>query len=385
MISNPDIYHPFLDGFASRRAVTIDGLPTTYEYPERLDHHSLDLTQPSSSSHSPSSLPSMSPAAAFLSAFSLPQSSVSSPDAEGTVVDGYTLGPVLAHGGFSTIRRACSTSGGTVAVKIVLKSDLVKQNNPSLARKRLDHEAAIWATLSHEHILPLFSATHTPNADYFFMLLCPTGSLYDIIKRNGQPALPLDDLGVVFKQVVRGLRYLHEVAGIVHRDIKLENVLIDEMGVCRITDFGMARKIGELDDEEPLNAQELSSERYNGRGVQHSALSARHTVARYRNSAPLSSSTAPPPPPQPKHVFQPGSLPYASPELLLPPSSSPLAPHPAQDIWALGVLLYAMLTGRLPFSDAFEPRLQMKILHGRLSFPFFFFPISSVSVIPRCV
>ena len=64
-------------------------------------------------------------------------------------------------------------------------------------------------------------------------------------------------------------------------------------------------------------------------------------------------------------VFADGSLPYAAPELLLPPPSGvPPVADPAQDIWAVGVMLYAMLAGRLPFTDQFEPRLQMKIIHG---------------------
>jgi len=48
---------------------------------------------------------------------------------------------------------------------------------------------------------------------------------------------------MMFRQVVRGLRYLHEWARLVHRDIKLENVLVDEMGLCKITDFGTAKPI----------------------------------------------------------------------------------------------------------------------------------------------
>lgn len=336
---------------------------------------------------SPSDI-SISPAAAFLSSFSPVSHSISIPDAEGETVLGYTLGPVIGHGGFSVIRRASSAQGGVVAIKIVRKSDLNKQSDPSLARRRLDHEAAVWASLSHEHILPLFSETRTLYADFFVTLLCPAGSLFDILKRDGRPALPQDDVGMMFRQIVRGLRYLHEVAGYVHGDMKLENVLVDEMGVCRIGDFGMARKIGEideeLDDEEAagpesqeqarlhrmhpsIRAQSRRSHSKQRSGLNNPLSVLRHRAdPRHRNSSPFPASQ--PTPHVPVRGVQQGSLPYAAPELLLPiDSSTPYSPDPAQDIWALGVMLYTLLTGRLPFMDSFEPRLQMKILHGAYS------------------
>jgi MAP/microtubule affinity-regulating kinase len=316
---------------------------------------------------------SVSPAAMFLTAFSSTPST-STPDGEGQVVSGYTFGSVVGYGAFSTIRRAYSHSGGVVAVKIIRRSDLSKQGNAPLARKLVQREAAVWSTLSHEHILPLFSVEHTAHAHYFFTLFCPAGSLFDILKRDGRPALPQDDVGMMFRQVVRGLRYLHEIALYVHRDIKLENVLVDEMGVCRIGDFGMTRKAGEVDEEEGDLSQEQAQE---GGTTVHRAVSlavpssrkpraslhvqfARHNTTRHRNST---NSTHPPPT---VPGFCPGSLPYAAPELLLPQTLGSLRPHPSQDIWALGVLLYTLLTGRLPFMDSFEPRLQMKILKGEL-------------------
>ncbi|PPQ67985.1 hypothetical protein CVT25_000465 [Psilocybe cyanescens] len=328
----------------------------------------------------PTSSLSASPAAMFLSSFHSPVANIPKPDDEGQVVSGYTLGSIIGYGSSSIIRRASSSSGAIAAVKIIRRSDLVKAGNAPQARKRLQHEATVWTSLSHEHVLPLFSTVHSTYADYFFTLYCPAGSLFDILKRDGNPALPQDDTGMMLRQVVRGLRYLHEVARYVHRDLKLENVLVDEMGVCKIGDFGMSRRIGSLDEEDDKEQEQVEYDHpFAENNGLHRAVSLagpttrrhtnvfpmdhhlnRHNTTRHRNSTSTS---------EPVHPFQPGSLPYAAPELLLTQTSDAMRPHPSQDIWALGVMLYTLLTGSLPFCDSFEPRLQMKILHGTYKVP----------------
>nr|GAT43969.1 CAMK/CAMK-unique protein kinase [Mycena chlorophos] len=383
-----------------------------------------------------------SPAALFLSAFSPVAEQRMELKIEGSVVGGFTLGPIIAHGAFSTIRRASAvTTGAVVAVKIVPRTHVL--STPE-TRKRLQNEEEIWTSLSHEHILPLFAAVHTFENDYFVTQLCPAGSLFDIM-RGGVPSR--DDAGRMFRQIVRGLRYLHCEKRLVHRDIKLENVLVDEAGVCRIADFGMAKSIDEDDQEDEEGPDESlavpipkSQSAPLGRAVSLA-------VPRHRAAGRDRTTSVPAVLPRTTETeFQPGSLPYAAPELLGPPkvsltASSSLStkgrhghgsagtvkgnsaflsrqatmdsvasisssdsststktnesvpipitssthPQPAQDIWALGVLLYALLTGNLPFVDAFEPRLVLKILGGTYPAPPASTPRGTLAVLRGCL
>jgi MAP/microtubule affinity-regulating kinase len=310
-----------------------------------------------------------SPAARFLSAFGSPSSQLIAtepePDAPGQLVPGHahlTLGALLGSGAGTVVRLASSTSGPACAVKIVR---LPPPGAPHAARTRtrLARERALWAALAHEHVLPLFGATQARGRAWFVTLPCAAGTLADAAA--GSPALA----GPLGRQTAAGLRYLHE-RGVVHRDIKLENVLVDDAGQARIADFGLAVQLrdGGASESESDASSDEDAPPPSGALAQRrqTTLAAHPSLVRHRTASTLAMSRTSSLSAQrgarerARHV--PGSLPYAAPELL---RAAPPPPARAQDVWALGCVLHALAAGgALPFEDAFEPRLVVKIQHG---------------------
>ena len=338
----------------------------------------IEVSKPSEDEGDAISSVGLSPAMRWLTTMNLPIRSSTSPcdsllsssslsTTEPERVGPYTLGPVIASGGFSVIRKATSPTG-VVAVKVISISSSPDSPSPAL----LDQEISIWSNLYHENVLPLFSSYRFPGAIYLVTLLCPEGSLLDVLRHHGHPGLALDDAGTLFRQIVRGLKYLHEEAKVVHGDIKLENILLDEMGTCRIADFGLAKPIPPPGSV-PAPAKDRPFEPLTRSDSASSTTSSLPPHLRGRRPARRASSYVPPPPDDltSTSVIAPGSLPYAAPELLVQRASRAQQgaihhiPNPVQDIWALGCVLHALLYGRLPFVDTYEPRLVDKILSGR--------------------
>ena len=338
----------------------------------------IEVCKPSEDEGDAISSVGLSPAMRWLTTMNLPTSLSTSPSdsrltssslsiTEPERIGPYTLGPVIASGGFSVIRKATSPTG-IVAVKVISISSSPDSPSPAL----LDQEISIWSNLYHENVLPLFSSYRFPGTIYLVTLLCPEGSLLDVLRHHGHPGLALDDAGTLFRQIVRGLKYLHEEAKIVHGDIKLENILLDEMGTCRIADFGLSKPIPPPGSVPPP-AKDRPFEPLTRSDSASSSTSSLPPHLRGRRPARRASSYVPPPPDDPTSVsvIAPGSLPYAAPELLVQRASRAQQgaihhiPNPMQDIWALGCVLHALLYGRLPFVDSYEPRLVDKILSGR--------------------
>ena len=223
------------------------------------------------------------------------------------------------------------------------------------------------------------------------------------IRRPGEippegAGLPFADARKIFAQIVFGLIYLHEEAKVTHKDIKLENILLDQEGTFRISDFGLAHAEQAMASHgyaSPKSASRRNQAYSDDGGVITSSIgivasasmpdsgmpslgeaasmllhrrekepspprnagrrrSGRHAIpADMSHSASAASPTA-------------GSLQYTSPEQIRSP-----APVTEQyvDIWALGCVLYAMIAGHLPFDDGFEPRLRISIMKGEWKLP----------------
>ena len=305
-----------------------------------------------------------SPASAFLSHFSSSgslrsNSTETAADAQGARVLDYTLGALIGRGGFSFVRKAHHVVTGEVfACKIVKRDDL---SDTSGSVERFEEEIRIWHSLPrHPGILPLLEMHRTPSMTFLITPFLPGGSLLDVLKREDGSDKTARKF---FPGVVHAVSALHEgyegfEGQLLHGDLKLDNFLVDHSGNVLVGDF------------------------YTAKSLLHPVTTPTVPII----PLPLASVPAPTPsfhgrPPRPPRHSEPvpnqidgltstplpsASLPYAPPELL---RALAVPPSLAQDIWAIGILLHALLTGRLPFFDAYDPRLQMKILRGTFQLP----------------
>jgi serine/threonine protein kinase/ABC-type sugar transport system substrate-binding protein len=207
-----------------------------------------------------------------------------------TIDDDFVIKERLGQGGMAQVYRARQLSvNRDVALKII---NLHEAQNDENFRQRFANEAAIIASLEHLHILPVYAYGIYEDHAYLAMRLLRGGTLKDRL-REGQP-LAIADALHLFEQIAKGLGYAHS-KGIIHRDIKPANILLDENNNAYLTDFGLAKVI---DSDEHLT----------------------------RGDSVV------------------GTLAYMSPEQL----QGERIDH-RSDLYGLGVVLYHMLCGRVPF------------------------------------
>jgi len=157
-----------------------------------------------------------------------------------TLQPGHMLGPYqiinqIGKGGMATVYKAYQPSmDRNVAIK-VLPSQLAESKEFTA---RFQQEARIIARLEHPHILPIFDYGEGDGTAYFVMRYLEAGTLKDKMVA-GRP-LPLNEIDRIFTQLADALSYAHN-HGIVHRDLKPANALIDSYGNIFLTDFGIAK------------------------------------------------------------------------------------------------------------------------------------------------
>jgi serine/threonine protein kinase len=240
---------------------------------------------------------------------------------DATVREAYKIGRTLGTGGFSVVKLATERESGDIwACKIMtLPAPGKNTGDGESTREDILKEIEILMSLSHPNIIFLKEYFEEPGRVYVIMEYLGGGELLDALLNKEKGADGLDahysesDARLIFKQLISGVKYLHDI-GIVHRDLKLENLLLATKGdvkTIKIADFGLAKKYG------------------------HSQLS---TIC--------------------------GTPQYVAPEVIRG-GSTPYTYGTECDLWSCGIILFILLAGYPPFYDDSEPRLFRKIRAGK--------------------
>ena len=159
-------------------------------------------------------------------------------DLTGRKIGSYQIVAPLATGSMAVVYKALQpTLRRHVALKVLPRH---LAGEPTFVG-RFHQEARIIASFQHPNILPLYDFGEVDDYTYMVMPLIETGTLAN--RLQGQP-LPLEEIRTVGAQVGDALEYAHSL-GVVHRDVKPSNILINRRGTCLLSDFGIAKLIEE--------------------------------------------------------------------------------------------------------------------------------------------
>ncbi|MCD4801716.1 MAG: protein kinase [Anaerolineales bacterium] len=215
--------------------------------------------------------------------------------------DRYQLDKQLGEGGMAIVYQASDLMlERTIAVKI-LRKDFSKSK---AFQERFKEEARAAANLTHPNIVTVHDFGFDNDRLFIVMEHVPGTDLKQIIKKSG--ALPADHASRLFIQACAGIGYAHR-AGLVHCDIKPHNMLVTPDHRLKVTDFGIARALASVKHDEQSQAI------------------------------------------------------WGSPAYFSPEQAAGRAPSPASDVYSLGIVLFEMLTGELPFTDP-SPQ-ELALLH----------------------
>ncbi len=229
---------------------------------------------------------------------------------EGTRLGAYELIERIGGGGMAEVYRAkqFTAFGREVAIKVIRSG---YSEDPSF-RERFLREAQAISKLSHPNILPLIEFGEQNDILFLVMPLAREGTLRDLLKQRNGP-LPLEEAVPIFVQLCDAVQYAHE-EGIIHRDIKPQNVLLQRRNHVLLADFGIARDTAET--------QHMTT---TGAGI--------------------------------------GTVEYMAPEQAIGQATM------LSDIYSLGIVLYQMLTGSVPYSGSTPFQVLMKHTNDALPDP----------------
>lgn len=325
----------------------------------RFRSHSISITDPVCRSTYESLV--QSPAVSFLAQFAQADDWKNRLSLEdGSKVDKYRVGRILGRGSFSECREAESAAdspaaGERVAMKIVKGGD-TSDGDRGQNLEDFDRELAIWSRLCHRNILPLLDYLRLDNALVAISPIAENGTLLDYLSKHGP--FPEEEAKKLFRQVCQAIAHMHTDRGIVHHDIKLDNILLDRTLKPYICDFGLSETLVSLGGGKEQKNRTC--------GDRVDLLSSLDVDDQSTSSASKARTE--------DDIYCKGSLWYLPPEELEPdllrkdaqgqPLTFPPDPECRKkaDIWSLGIVLYALTTGRLPFTDDFLPRLQVAVV-----------------------